>query len=207
MGPKTKPYLPKRTSLGPQNILVSSTALSCLLLGGKEPHNMSGRQVCWCANSILDGLSVTAGNTVLLWWPVGYIHCDQPWATICGTLLSGNKNLTKATHGLGSLSRKHGGTRVCICRATVTWQSPPSLTGQVSYSQREMLWHHSFLRGEHQQCARWKTILEEKNKTKPPKTQNKKKTQKWIARNGKALGHQIKTAPFLFPTVTPVKFL
>lgn len=61
-------------------------------------------------------------------------------------------------------------------------KSPFPHRSGVSYSQREMLWHHSFLRGEHQQCARWKTILEEKNKTKPQKTQNKNKKmdcQKW----------------------------
>ena len=76
-GQKPNPICPKRASPGPQNVLVSSTALACLARGGKVPHNMSGRQLCCCANSILDRLSVTAGKTVLLRQSVQYIHCDQ----------------------------------------------------------------------------------------------------------------------------------
>lgn len=46
-GQKSNPICPKRASLGPQNVLVSSIALACLARGGKASHNMSGRQVCW----------------------------------------------------------------------------------------------------------------------------------------------------------------
>lgn len=65
------------------------------------------------------------------------------------------KKLTNATRDLGSQSRKHGGTRVCICRATAKCQTPPPSQIQVflSYSQQEPLRPHSFLTAEGQQYA------------------------------------------------------
>lgn len=113
----------KRSSPGPQKVLVSSTALSCLVLGGETPH--VSRQVWRCANSILDGLSLQErlySTSTVPRYEQTYV-ARSPAVT---------KKLTKTSRGLGSLYRKRGGTWVYIVRARVVCQVQLPARGRCS---------------------------------------------------------------------------
>lgn len=91
-GQTPNPICSKRASPSPQNVLVSSTVLSCLARGGEAPHNVSGRQVCWSANSIPDTVALQErlfcyGN---LYVTSAVTSCEQP---LYGTLLSIHKKI------------------------------------------------------------------------------------------------------------------
>lgn len=126
IGPKIKPYLPKESKPVSQNV----------------PQNTSGRQVCGCADC-----SDLATYVVL-------IHSDHMRVTIC-SMLSRHKKINESHPWSWQLIQKMWQHPSLHLQSNSHVSNSPSLTGQVflPHSQQKLLWPHSFITAEHQQCA------------------------------------------------------
>lgn len=164
---KTNPHLPKESKTGLPGYLCFLTACGCLALGSKVPHNMSGRQMCWC---VIQGSGwtvchrrkdcfVMASSTFTL------TSCEQP----CGHSLVATKKLMEDIHDILVVCPENlGAPKFASAEQQFHFKVFPPLTGQAFLWQQELLWPHSFLMAECQQCARRKMSFQRQNKKRLP---------------------------------------